>query len=473
MSIKIKKSKKGTFTKAAKARGKSVKEFENQVLTHRDNYSTAMRKKAQFSKNSKKWKKGENGLLIGDDPKIPTKDQNPYYGTEFPWDTKDLNPYYGTEMPEDDGGLTQRMPADKIEKYRGQAPIGTQINPNFRGNQPNVPPKKKIDLSNTIAGTLIAFDALLPKQKINRKYVRPEDQLSYNQNPYGTNSQAIFEDGGLLPKKKRKKSQNVVDDAIYTNGMQYSGTTESDNPTEEDWLKNMVEYAKNNWWETSNVYRPQFSHMTTNLDVQDINPTTAKKGARITIQSLKDGGKKKGKQPDPIITNNPNDPRLIAYQDSLRLYNEGEQEYQQVKATGKAGNKDPLDVDLKSEKSIPYDEFVEDYNHGNKRFSFFSNGTNKYIDPKSVSRWKGDGFFGFLDYANQARYKKPEQPVIYQRENPTMNAPITPVKKPVHPVVYQKKPIPKPEPRLTRMPYSPVDALGAEPLHGTLPPIAF
>lgn len=61
--IKIKKSKVGTFTKAAKAHGKTVSEFENQVLSHPENYSKAMRKKAQFSKNAKKWKHEDGGEI--------------------------------------------------------------------------------------------------------------------------------------------------------------------------------------------------------------------------------------------------------------------------------------------------------------------------------------------------------------------------------------------------------------------------
>ena len=53
--IYIKPSKRGTFTAAAKKHGKSVQAFASQVLANPGNYSSAMRKKAQFARNAKKW----------------------------------------------------------------------------------------------------------------------------------------------------------------------------------------------------------------------------------------------------------------------------------------------------------------------------------------------------------------------------------------------------------------------------------
>lgn len=47
--IHIKPSKKGTFTAAAKKHGKSVQAFASQVLANKDNYSSAMVKKANFA----------------------------------------------------------------------------------------------------------------------------------------------------------------------------------------------------------------------------------------------------------------------------------------------------------------------------------------------------------------------------------------------------------------------------------------
>ena len=53
--IHIKKSKRGSFTKAAKAHGMSVQGFANKVLKSPSKYSAAMRKKANFARNASKW----------------------------------------------------------------------------------------------------------------------------------------------------------------------------------------------------------------------------------------------------------------------------------------------------------------------------------------------------------------------------------------------------------------------------------
>ena len=55
-SIHIAPSKRGTFTAAATKHGKSVQEFASQVLSHPENYSLTMRKKANFARNASKWK---------------------------------------------------------------------------------------------------------------------------------------------------------------------------------------------------------------------------------------------------------------------------------------------------------------------------------------------------------------------------------------------------------------------------------
>lgn len=54
--ISIKKSKRGTFTKAAKQHGMSVQSFANKVLRNPSKYSAAMRKKANFAHNAASWK---------------------------------------------------------------------------------------------------------------------------------------------------------------------------------------------------------------------------------------------------------------------------------------------------------------------------------------------------------------------------------------------------------------------------------
>ncbi len=68
--IKIKESKKGTFTRAAKKRGMGVQEFAKKVMANKDRYSDAMVKKANFARNATKWEHQEGGE-IGQNPYIP------------------------------------------------------------------------------------------------------------------------------------------------------------------------------------------------------------------------------------------------------------------------------------------------------------------------------------------------------------------------------------------------------------------
>lgn len=65
--IHINPSKKGTFTAAAKRRGKGVQEFARQVLANKEDYSPAMVKKANFARNASKWKHADGGYLSGDE----------------------------------------------------------------------------------------------------------------------------------------------------------------------------------------------------------------------------------------------------------------------------------------------------------------------------------------------------------------------------------------------------------------------
>lgn len=64
-AIHIDKNKRGTFTAAASRHGKSVQEFASQVLANPENYSPAMRKKANFARNAAKWH-SDGGHLYAD-----------------------------------------------------------------------------------------------------------------------------------------------------------------------------------------------------------------------------------------------------------------------------------------------------------------------------------------------------------------------------------------------------------------------
>lgn len=64
-SIHISPSKKGTFTAAATKHGMGVQEFASKVLAHPENYSPAMRKKANFARNFGGNKKSYGGYIEG------------------------------------------------------------------------------------------------------------------------------------------------------------------------------------------------------------------------------------------------------------------------------------------------------------------------------------------------------------------------------------------------------------------------
>ena len=72
--IHIDPSKKGTFTSAAKRHGMGVQEFASRVLSNRDDYNTAMVKKANFARNAAKWHE-EGGYLLHNDKRAVYGDE--------------------------------------------------------------------------------------------------------------------------------------------------------------------------------------------------------------------------------------------------------------------------------------------------------------------------------------------------------------------------------------------------------------
>lgn len=64
--IHIAPSKKGTFTAAASKHDMGVQEFASKVLANPEDYSPAMRKKANFARNASKWKHAYGGHLFWD-----------------------------------------------------------------------------------------------------------------------------------------------------------------------------------------------------------------------------------------------------------------------------------------------------------------------------------------------------------------------------------------------------------------------
>lgn len=76
--IHIDLSKRGAFTSYAKRHGTSVQEFASRVLSNKDDYSTAMVRKANFARNAAKWH-GDGGNLNDNDPKDPYNSRDGWF----------------------------------------------------------------------------------------------------------------------------------------------------------------------------------------------------------------------------------------------------------------------------------------------------------------------------------------------------------------------------------------------------------
>lgn len=147
--VHIDSSKKGTFTAAAKKRGLGVQEFANKVLANKDNYSTAMVKKANFARNFGGRKKAYGGFVEGGeyDNHIPNSVINPIEGSTYPtgynnYPTKrDLieleieyynnYPYskeYAEELEELNDKITNNKDNMKVNSYNRYA-LGGTLNP--------------------------------------------------------------------------------------------------------------------------------------------------------------------------------------------------------------------------------------------------------------------------------------------------------------------------------------------------------
>ena len=96
--IHIKPSKRGTFTAAAKKHNMGVQEFASRVLANPDNYSPAMRKKANFARNARKFKHAYGGSLKRSD------NFNNGVTTISNGDSHENNPFEGVQMGIDPEG---------------------------------------------------------------------------------------------------------------------------------------------------------------------------------------------------------------------------------------------------------------------------------------------------------------------------------------------------------------------------------
>ena len=183
--IYIKPSKRGTFTAAAKKRGMGVQEFASKVLANKEDYSSAMVKKANFAKNASKWKHADGGELFTNGVTIigngGTHESNPYEGVQMGVDPQGIpNLVEEGEVVFNDYVFSNRLivPDAVREKYklRGNkeltfADAAKQVQKESK-ERPNDPISKR--------GLMSAMYRLQQEQEV----VREEKQASQEERQY-------------------------------------------------------------------------------------------------------------------------------------------------------------------------------------------------------------------------------------------------------------------------------------------------
>lgn len=115
--INIKPSKIGTFTRAAKKHNMGVQEFANHVLNNKENYSSAMVKKANFAKNAAGWKHAFGGDLMTNGADFSN---GIYYIDEG--GTHEQNPNQGVLMGMTQDGTPNLVEEGEVIKMTGGQP---------------------------------------------------------------------------------------------------------------------------------------------------------------------------------------------------------------------------------------------------------------------------------------------------------------------------------------------------------------
>lgn len=225
MAIKIKDSKKGSFTKAAKSRGKSVKQFEQQVLANKDEYSPAMVKKANFSRNARGWNKGQQGISVPNNfqqadaeifnnfKKFPQEKaerrSSPYMGTPF----EDLPDSIIMGALERESSLGPQVPGYS-DKFRYPK---VEMQPHVKPTPPPPPQPKtnsyRGEYGQAALAGLLAVDAFIPNK--DNPYPISQPGMGYNPSPYGKGDLSIAQNGVAMgPKFKRPITYQEQQDSV-------------------------------------------------------------------------------------------------------------------------------------------------------------------------------------------------------------------------------------------------------------------
>lgn len=135
------------------------------------------------------------------------------------------------------------------------------------------------------------------------------------------------------------------------------------------------------------------------------------------IQLYPNGGKVK-----PIVVNNPKDPRLIAYQDSLNLYNLSTSQYKKAKnPSAVTGSNEDFSEIVDRSKVVKGNvrQFVHGDLDNNREENVFNNDEFVHPNIKPVGEywWSNKGNYNplrMIEGNKNFLYKKPNQPVVYQ-----------------------------------------------------------
>lgn len=212
-NIHIKPSKRGTFTAAAKKHGKSVQSFASQVLANKENYSSAMVKKANFARNAAKWHSfggdlntngGDfsNGLIIIGNG--GTHEENPMEGVQMGMDAQGIpNLVEEEEVIFNDYVFSDRMKVPKAirSKYKLRekkgitfADVAKRISKESE-ERPNDPISQ-----NGLKAMLGELATIQEDERFNNQMKDPEfRQQAMNQ--LAMQGQQQYAQGGLLERK--------------------------------------------------------------------------------------------------------------------------------------------------------------------------------------------------------------------------------------------------------------------------------
>lgn len=228
--IHIAPSKRGTFTAAATKHGKSVQGFASQVLAHKENYSPAMVKKANFARNAAKWHHPDGGLIKYDGGGMNIEDNqyDPYAEERMQGLTSDLDKSMAFNY------IYNKLPDPSIQstgylKYNN-TPINSYISDTWQ---------------------MLAGDS--PEQTAKRKAFEKQYNLDSNGNPMSTNNtnpNNYIQNGsnvgynvqkGLKPwslDTSKNKLENVI--SQQSNTSSNSNNNENDNKFDKNLLYNSL-----------------------------------------------------------------------------------------------------------------------------------------------------------------------------------------------------------------------------------------